>query len=115
MKPTVYVVNKSYHDFSDARRYGPLVYLSEGKMSRYEPNKMAREFSAKLSESTEEDYLLLSGLSMMNLIAGICFVLKHKRLNLLLFKNGRYLQRNLTFNSDEKIITDTEEHLDAHD
>jgi len=96
----VYIVNKSNHDYTAAQRYGRLTYLSSGKMSRYEPNKMAREFADKLEHSKEEDYLLLSGLSMMNLIAGVVFALKHRRLNLLLFKDGRYLERNLSFKGD---------------
>jgi len=96
----VYVVNKSNHDFTSAKKFGKLVYLSVGKMSRYEPNKMARQFEDVLKGSSEEDYLLMSGLSMMNSIAVAIFVQKHRRLNLLLFKDGRYLERNLSFKGD---------------
>lgn len=98
--PNVYVVNKSTHDYTSAKAFGKLVFLSEGKMSRYEPNKMFRQFSHKLKSSSSEDYLLLSGLSMMNLIAGVAFALKHHQLNLLLFKDGRYLERNLKLNGE---------------
>ena len=91
----VYIVNKSHHDYSSAKQYGQLIYLSEGKMSRYEPNNMMREFKEIMKDSQEEDYVLLSGLSMMNSIACVCFALKHRRLNLLLFKDGRYLERNI--------------------
>ena len=99
--PNVYVVNKSNHDFSEAKKVGQLIFLSEGRMSRYAPNSMVREFEEKMKGSTKEDFILLSGLSMMNSIACSLFVHKHRCLNLLLFKNGRYLERNLKFNGDE--------------
>jgi hypothetical protein len=98
--PNVYVVNKSTHDFTNAKTYGKLIFLSRGKMSRYEPNKMYRQFNHIMINSSPEDYILFSGLSMMNCMAVAAFLLKHKRLNLLLFKDGRYIERNLKFNEE---------------
>ena len=95
--PKVYVVNKSSHNFSKASAFGEVVYLSEGRMSRYEPNKMARRFMEKMKDSQPDDYLLMCGLSTMNSIACALFAMKHETLNLLLYKNGRYLERNLDF------------------
>ena len=91
----VFVVNKSGHDFSDAARYGELVYLSTGRMNRYEPNQMFREFVEHLQSSTARDYILLCGLNVMNVVACSIFAARHKRINLLLFQDGRYVERNL--------------------
>ena len=85
----VYIVNKSSHDFSKAEVYGKLVPLSTGAMNRYEVNSMVRQFSEKLSRSSPDDYIVMSGLAMMNSIATTIFALKHRRLNLLLFKEVR--------------------------
>ncbi len=96
--PRVYIVNRSAHDYSRAEAFGDLVYLSSGPMSRYEVNNMVRQFSEGLATSAPSDYLVMSGLAMMNSIACAIFTLKHHRLNLLLFKNGTYVERNVVFN-----------------
>ena len=91
----VYIVNKSAHDFSAAEQYGELVYLSEGYMSRYATNNMHRVFKEVMEESGESDYIVPCSLNVMNSIACAIFAVKHGRLNLLLFKNGSYIERNL--------------------
>jgi len=91
----VYIVNKSSHNFSDAKRFGEILYLSEGSMNRYATNNMHRIFTRIMEDSNEEDYIVLCALNVMNSIACAIFAAKHKRLNLLLFKAGVYIERNL--------------------
>ena len=93
----VYIVNRSAHDFSMAERYGELISLSEGSMNRYGTNNMHRKFSETLEDSSEDDYILLCGLSVMNVLACSIFTDKHRRLNLLMFKDGAYVERNIIF------------------
>lgn len=100
--PNVYVVSNSAHDFSEAKKFGKLIFLSEGAMNRYHANNMVRQFSEYLKNSTAEDYLLLCGLSVMNSIACATFAVTHGRLNLLLFRKGRYVERNIVFNKTNK-------------
>jgi hypothetical protein len=99
--PTVFVVSKSSHDFSGAKKFGKIVYLSEGAMNRYQINNMVRQFEAKLENSSPTDFILPCGLSMMNSIACALFALKHGRLNILLFKKGHYVERNMVFKNEE--------------
>lgn len=91
----IFVVNKSGHDFKDARRFGELIFLSEGKMDRYAITSVYREFSEHLEHSDSDDYILLTGLSSMGSIACSIFAYKHGCLNLLLYKNNRYIERRL--------------------
>lgn len=93
----VYVLNKSSHDFSGAEQYGKLYYLSEGPINRFATNKMYRLFSEGLEKSHKEDYILLSGLTVMAVIACVIFVTKHKCLNLLIFRaeTHTYAERRL--------------------
>lgn len=93
----VYITNKSAHDFSSAASYGRFIFLSEGSINRYATNLMYRRFMEVLQDSKPDDYLLPTGLSTMNLIAATIFALKHRRLNLLLFKDGAYVERKLVF------------------
>ena len=90
----VYIVNKSSHDFSAARNYGKLIFLSEGPMNRYSTNNMLRVFTDKMSDSKKEDYIVPCSLNVMNSIACALFAHKHGKLNLLLFKEGSYIERN---------------------
>ena len=93
---TVYVVNKGGHDFSSAKNYGKLVFLTEGHYSPFAVDKMYREMARKLKDSNPEDFILCTGLTIMNSIACSCFAMKHGgKLNMLLFRNGRYIQRTL--------------------
>ena len=93
-KPRVYIVNKSSHDFSPAEKFGDLIFLSEGPMNRYSTNNMHRLFKEVMQGSSESDYIVPCALNVMNSIACAIFAHKHGKLNLLLFKNGDYLERN---------------------
>ena len=93
--PHVYIVNKSAHDFSPAEIFGEIVFLSEGPMNRYSTNNMHRRFTEIMKDSDPEDYIVPCSLNVMNIIAGAVFARLHGTLNLLLFKGGEYLERNL--------------------
>ena len=95
--PKVYIVNKSAHDFSAAENFGEIIFLSEGPMNRYAVNNMVRQFKDIMLNSHEEDYLVPCSLNVMNSIASSILVHKHGRLNLLLFKAGDYIERNIIF------------------
>lgn len=95
-KPKIYAVNQGGHDLSPALRYGePIIYMTTGQQNRYGVAGMYRQFVAVLEDSQPDDYLLLTGLTNMNVIAAACLAYKHGRLNLLLYKDGRYISRNL--------------------
>lgn len=91
----VYIVNKSAHDFSEASKYGEIIFLSEGPMNRYATNNMFRQFTDRLKDSEKGDYIVPCSLNVMNSIACALFAKEHGQLNLLLFKDGRYIERNL--------------------
>jgi len=95
MTTNVFVVNKSSHDFSAAKQFGDIVFLSEGPMNRYATNNMHRVFDVIMSSSNKEDYIVPCSLNVMNSIASAIFARKHGRVNLLLFKEGRYIERNI--------------------
>jgi len=93
----VYIVNRSSHDFSAAEEFGEIVFLSEGPMNRYSTNNMHRTFSDVLKDSSKKDYIVPCALNVMNSIACAIFAHKHGGLNLLLYKNGDYIERNHIF------------------
>jgi len=92
----VYIVNKSSHNFSAAEQFGEIVFLSDGPMNRYSTNNMFRTFKDIMKDSTPDDYIVPCSLNVMNAIACAIFSFKHGTLNLLLFKHGKYIERNHT-------------------
>lgn len=93
----VYVVNHARHDFSAAESYGPLVYISEGMVNRFDVSHMARLAEDAFSDASEEDYILLTSLTNMCSIVCAVFAAKFNRLNLLMWKGTGYVERTLIF------------------
>ena len=101
LRPRVYIPNKSVHDFSAAEEFGDLIFLSEGSVKKYSTNVIYRDFYHILQYSNPFDYLLVTGLTSLNIVATHILTKLHGRLNLLLFKPGKggkkeYLERILT-------------------
>lgn len=98
----VYVVNKGAHNHDDAKRFGELVYMTEGSISRFATSNMYRQFCFHLRGSKPEDYILMTGLSVMASLACSVFTRLHGRLNLLLYRaphsssdQGHYVERTV--------------------
>lgn len=95
----VFIPNKSIHDFSEAEKYGELVYLSNGNMPRYKTSRIYRLFTDILDTASPDDFVLVSGLTILNIIATLIMQAKFGYVNLLLFKstdNGNhYIERTI--------------------
>lgn len=93
--PKVYIANKSGHDFTLAERYGSIRFLTEGHINRFNVNKLYRIIADGLSDSSGDDYLVITSLNIINALASAIFAAKHKRVNYLLFRNGEYVLRSI--------------------
>lgn len=87
--PNVYVVNQGCHDYSKAEEFGKLVFLSEVSMDRFDTSKIWRKFHPVLSHASNKDWILLSGLTVMSLIASGILIAKFGKLNLLIYRNTK--------------------------
>ena len=92
---TVYVVNRGAHDFSPAKQYGELVFMSEGTMSKYAMSNMHRTFMDFLKDSKPEDMILITSLTSMCCIATAIMTHLHGKVNFLLYKDERYVKRTI--------------------
>lgn len=98
--PKVYISNRGGHNHSEAEKFGELIYLTEGLVSRYAITRMYREAAYALCESKPEDYILVSGLSAFVGIVAAIFGMMHRRINYLIYKpssqpgeRSKYLER----------------------
>jgi hypothetical protein len=102
--PKVYIPNNSGHDFSDARKYGDLIFITSGLLDRFAVNTMYRTVDETLRESSPDDYIMVTGLTQINVILSSVFAYKHACLNLLIFdvKEGQYIVRRIVLDNQEQ-------------
>jgi hypothetical protein len=94
---TVFVVNRSCHDFSPAEKYGKLFFVTEGSVGKFNTSVMYRAAKRACAKATAADYILITGQSIMSSIICSVFAVKFKRLNLLLYcgSEERYKVRRI--------------------
>jgi hypothetical protein len=94
-KKTIFIPNKSNHNYDASKQFGTLVSVTEGNKDLYNLNGLMREMDI-LYESHSDDYILISGAPIINIIACSIFASLHGRLNLLLFKKDQtYCERKI--------------------
>lgn len=104
MRPIVWIPNNSAHDFSTAEQWGSLRFLSQGWINRFAVAEMHRCFEQQLKKSNKEDYLLVTSLTIMNVVAASILATKHNRLNLLLYRDGRYVERRIVLKRENFLL-----------
>lgn len=97
MNSKVYIPNNSGHDFSDAKRFGELTFITEGMINRFNINSMYRIVVEALKDSSPDDYIMVGGLTHINVVLTSVFTFMHGRLNLLLYdvKDEEYVVRKI--------------------
>ncbi len=93
----VYVVNYTNHDYSKAKQYGELVYITKGKLSIFKTNTVRAMLEKGLVKFTKDDYLLISGPAIVNVMAAIILYNKLNTVKFLVFdaKQQDYVVRHL--------------------
>lgn len=97
--PKVFICNQSGHDFSPAERYGSLEYVTKGMINRFSVNYMARAWASALQRSKPNDYILITSLTILTCIGCAIFGHLHSSINLLIYRNGKYISRRICFKS----------------
>ena len=75
-------------DYSDALRFGDLVYLVDNRTNELDAYYVARMCSHSMVDATHRDYILLGASSLVNSIASAIFASRFGRLNILLWDAG---------------------------
>lgn len=91
--PKVFITNKGGHDYSPAEEFGELVFITEGLFDQFNIGGMYRYAVDALSNSSEDDYILPTGLPVMNMVVALVWARLHGKANLLLFSRGSYIHR----------------------
>lgn len=98
---SVFVISKGSHDYSKAETFGEIVFLSDEAFDPVAANNMYKKFWQHLRLSHANDLILVTGLPIMVGIACGIMVSLHNKLNLLVYKDDKYLERNIIFNKEK--------------
>jgi hypothetical protein len=91
----VFVVNNGGHDYSDAERFGEIVFCTETVIRKDDTAQMFRELNESLSWAKHDDYLLVSSLTSLCMIAAAIMGERFGEIHLLLYKDGQYVARDI--------------------
>lgn len=97
MARRVFILNDGGHDYSDAKRYGELVFCTTGVIRRDDVHQMYRELKIALADANHDDYILVSSLASMGMVAAALMGFWHGELHMLVFDGGQYYSRDLVF------------------
>ena len=105
----VFITNRAGHDYSGAKKFGDLIFMTEGNQPRFHVSRMYSTFCEFLKDSSPDDLILMTGFAHMNSVATAIFAFLHGRLNLLLYTGrDKYIVRKVILgelltkeNSDE--------------
>ncbi len=97
---TVFIPNKGAHDFSLAREYGDLHFLTEGRINPTAVGGLYRQIMQEMQHASAHDYLLIHSLPILNIITAAILTSKFNRLNLLIWRRDHYAERNLYLGED---------------
>ena len=95
----VYVTNRGGHKYDAAEKYGEIIYVTEGTLNRFATSSLYRAFVDAMKDSEAEDFILITSMSMVNAIGAAVFARKHGCLNLLLYRSGEYVLREIDIDS----------------
>jgi hypothetical protein len=95
MSRKVFIMTDGGHDYSDAGRFGELVFCTQEIIRKDDVAQMYRVMKAALIDATPDDYLLVGSLTTLCMVAASIMGDKFGELHLLLFKDGQYVARDL--------------------
>lgn len=80
---TVFVVNFAGHDYTQAEKWGPVRPMTMGFVSFESLDRLVFQFAGEIEKTSKDDWLLLSGAGVLNVIAAVIWFWKHKKINIL--------------------------------
>lgn len=111
--PVVFITNKSAsHEYSPATKYGAIRFVTMGNYPIFKTRRLQEEIVSVLAYSEAQDYLLLSGSSMIAALCLAVWLSIHKQARVLMFDRSQneYVMRVI---DAEEIRLDVERAIDA--
>ena len=113
--PTVWIANRSGHNYVDAERYGEVKELTAGTVKWANIDRMAYDLAHLITKQVnwEEDYLLISGAITVNILAVMIWLQHTDKVRILLWVGTpetrsyvmRTIDRNQIINLVDEALT----------
>lgn len=82
-RPIVWLVNQGGHDYRKAARYGRVLPLTTANVNPFAVDRLLVNLSQRLSMAQEQDYLVISGLALLNALVLAIWLAKFPKANIL--------------------------------
>jgi len=105
-QPRVFVANFAGHDYTKAKKYGEVVFVTKGFISFQGLDRLKFQIAERLLDSRPEDWLALSGTNIINVLAGILWYQRHGVVKILNFDKTSQTYRELivTVDNNQKLF-----------
>ena len=99
--PTVFIPNKSAHDFSPAKKFGTLSYVTVGSIDRFKVNTLYRIFMEAMEDAVHEDFVMVSSLPILVAIPSMIMARRFGIVHFLMFRpnDNSYMERTVDVDS----------------
>lgn len=102
MSRKVFIVTNGGHDYSDAARFGEITFCCNDLIRKDDTAQMYRELMVAFKDASAQDYLVVSSLTSLCMVAAGIFADRFGEIHLLLFKDGQYVERSIIFESVQR-------------
>ncbi len=97
MTRKVFIVSNGGHDYREAEKFGEVIFCTESVIRKDDIHQMFRELDQCLQQAERDDYLLISSLTSLCVVAAGILADKFGELHLLVYKDGEYVSKDLFF------------------
>lgn len=93
-KPIVWLVNEGGHDYRLARKWGRIVPLTAGNINPFQVDRLIVNLSQRLQMAQENDFIVVSGVALTNMLVLAIWLAKFPRANILQWavQGSRYIK-----------------------
>lgn len=96
----VYVLECGGHDYSDAERFGKLVFLDIPNYARWDIDRLYRELEEGLAGADKDDLFIVSHLASHCCVCTAILIEWFGRVNFLIYRKDKYEEHKLVVNPD---------------
>lgn len=93
----VFVTNYAGHNYDKAKDFGEPVNITVGSVNLRSLDRVKLDIAQAIAESDPEDWLLLSGIQIIAVIASTLWLHKHKKCKMLIWERNETEGRYKTF------------------
>jgi hypothetical protein len=99
MSKKVFVVSNGGHDYSQAEEFGTVVFCTDHYIRKDDISQMYREIKDSLADAMPDDYILVTSLTSMCMVATAIMTEKFGEVHLLIHSGGQYTPRDIILES----------------